>query len=146
MPCKAIAAWHGARIEHLPPLRPFSLQCAQASQDSTLAGAPGPPPGKESFFSPAPILGLKVSSSALGVSRHAIHDIELATTVAHKLCHVAIADNAASECQKYPTDSHLTPSPSSQNQGQAACWDTWETSFPPITGDRKAREGEQGRE
>lgn len=46
----------------------------------------------------------------------------------------------------YPTGSHLTPGSSSQNQGMAACRDTWETSFPPITGDQKARDGEQGRE
>ena len=43
----------------------------------------------------------------------------------------------------YPTGSQTTPGPSSQNQGAAFHWDT---SFPPIIGDRRTREGVQGGE
>jgi hypothetical protein len=52
----------------------------------------------------------------------------------------------AKSAAKSPTGSQPTPGTSSQIQGVVARWDTWETFFPPITGDRKAREGEQGRE
>lgn len=47
---------------------------------------------------------------------------------------------------KSPTDSHPTPGSFSQDQGAAARWDTWETSFPPMHRRSSREAGEQGRE